>query len=102
MRHKTPGFWTCKLERLHKIFKSLALKELDLTPFYDERLERRRLPDKVLLLQSQGGRAAIEAKPHKALRKIAFREKRSLVDVVREVLDGFIRSRTNEHKVARP
>ena len=45
--------------------------------------------------------AAIEAKQHEALREIAFREKRSLADVVREALDGFIKSRSKKHKVAR-
>ena len=45
--------------------------------------------------------AAIEAKQHEALREIAFREKRSLADVVREALNGFIRSRAKKHKVAR-
>ena len=34
--------------------------------------------------------AAIEAEQHKALRSIAFSERRSLADVVREALDGFL------------
>jgi hypothetical protein len=45
--------------------------------------------------------AAIEAKQHEALREIAFREKRSLADLVREALDALIRSRAKKHKVAR-
>ena len=35
--------------------------------------------------------AAIEAKQHEALRAIAFREKRSLADVVRQALDEYLR-----------
>ena len=34
--------------------------------------------------------AAIEAEQHQALREIAFSERRSLADVVREALSGFI------------
>ena len=34
--------------------------------------------------------AAIEAEQHRALREIAFSERRSLADVVREALTGFI------------
>ena len=34
--------------------------------------------------------AAIEAEQHQALREIAFSERRSLADVVREALTGFI------------
>jgi len=34
--------------------------------------------------------AAIEAEQHEALRAIAFAERRSLADVVREALTGFI------------
>ena len=34
--------------------------------------------------------AAIEAEQHQALREIAFAERRSLADVVREALTGFI------------
>lgn len=34
--------------------------------------------------------AAIEAKQHEALRAIAFREKRSLADVVRQALTEFL------------
>ena len=37
--------------------------------------------------------AAVEAKQHQALRELAFKEKRSLADVVREALDEFIRRR---------
>lgn len=45
--------------------------------------------------------AAVEAKQHEALRELAFKEKRSLADLVREALDEFIRSRTKARKVAR-
>lgn len=45
--------------------------------------------------------AAIEAKQHEALRELAFREKRSIADLVREALNEFIRSRTKARKVAR-
>jgi len=34
--------------------------------------------------------AAIEAEQHEALRAIAFAERRSLADVVREALDAFL------------
>ena len=34
--------------------------------------------------------AAIEAEQHQALREIAFSERRSLADVVREAMTGFI------------
>jgi hypothetical protein len=34
--------------------------------------------------------AAIEVDQHQALREIAFSERRSLADVVRDALDGFI------------
>jgi hypothetical protein len=37
--------------------------------------------------------AAIEASQHEALREIAFRERRSLADVVREALSDFIARR---------
>lgn len=45
--------------------------------------------------------AAVEAKQHEALRELAFKEKRSLADLVREALDEYIRSRTKTRKVAR-
>ena len=45
--------------------------------------------------------AAVEAKQHEALRELAFKEKRSLADLVREALDEYIRSRTKPRKVAR-
>jgi hypothetical protein len=41
--------------------------------------------------------AAIEAEQHEALRAIAFSERRSLADVVREALSGFI----SQHPAAR-
>jgi hypothetical protein len=41
--------------------------------------------------------AAIEAEQHEALRAIAFSERRSLADVVREALNGFLL----EHRAAR-
>ncbi len=37
--------------------------------------------------------AAIEEKHHEALREIAFKERRSLADVVREALEKFLESR---------
>lgn len=37
--------------------------------------------------------AAIEAKQHEALRTIAFRERRSIADVVRQAIDEFVRRR---------
>jgi hypothetical protein len=37
--------------------------------------------------------AAIEEKQHEALREIAFKERRSLADVVREALEKFLESR---------
>jgi len=40
--------------------------------------------------------AAIEAKQHEALREIAFKEKRSLADVVREALDEYVGRRTKK------
>lgn len=43
--------------------------------------------------------AAIEEKQHTALREIAFKERRSLADVVRESLDAFLQAR---EKSARP
>jgi len=45
--------------------------------------------------------AAVEAKQHEALRELAFKEKRSLADLVREALDEYIRGRTKTRKVAR-
>lgn len=45
--------------------------------------------------------AAIEAEQHQALREIAFKERRSLADVVREALDTYVRSRTAQRKAAR-
>jgi len=37
--------------------------------------------------------AAIEASQHEALRAIAFEQRRSLADVVREAIDAFLASR---------
>jgi len=45
--------------------------------------------------------AAIEGKQHEALREIAFKERRSIADVVREALAEFIESRASKKKVAR-
>ena len=45
--------------------------------------------------------AAIEAKQHEALREIAFKERRSIADVVREAIDNFIASRRMKKRVAR-
>ena len=44
--------------------------------------------------------AAIEAEQHEALRLIAFDERRSLADVVREALDEFLRKRRKPHRRA--
>jgi hypothetical protein len=44
--------------------------------------------------------AAIEASQHEALRTIAFKERRSMADVVREALDQFIQSQTGTKKTA--
>lgn len=45
--------------------------------------------------------AAVEARQHEALRELAFKEKRSLADLVREALGEFIQRRTKGRKVAR-
>jgi len=44
--------------------------------------------------------AAIEASQHEALRTIAFKERRSMADVVREALDRYIGSQTGAKKAA--
>ena len=44
--------------------------------------------------------AAIEAKQHEALRAIAFSERRSLADVVREALSGFISQHPARRRLA--
>ena len=44
--------------------------------------------------------AAIEAEQHEALRAIAFSERRSLADVVREALSGFIAQRPARRRLA--
>jgi hypothetical protein len=44
--------------------------------------------------------AAIEAEQHQALREIAFSERRSLADVVREALTEFISQRPTRRRVA--
>ena len=44
--------------------------------------------------------AAIEAKQHEDLRGIAFKEKRSLADVVREALTMFLESKKKKQKPA--
>lgn len=44
--------------------------------------------------------AAIEAEQHEALRAIAFSERRSLADVVREALSGFISQRPARRRLA--
>lgn len=45
--------------------------------------------------------AAIEASQHEALRSIAFREHRSLADVVREALAEYLRQRDGRRATAR-
>ncbi len=42
--------------------------------------------------------AAITVEQHEVLRTIAFREKRSIADVVREALDNFIEKKQKERK----
>jgi hypothetical protein len=42
--------------------------------------------------------AAIETRQHEALREIAFHERRSLADVVRQALDEFIASHGRQKK----
>ena len=44
--------------------------------------------------------AAIEAEQHQALREIAFSERRSLADVVREALTGFIAQHPGRRRLA--
>ena len=44
--------------------------------------------------------AAIEAEQHQALRAIAFAERRSLADVVREALSGFISQHPTRRRLA--
>ncbi|PYM12288.1 MAG: hypothetical protein DMD81_24395 [Candidatus Rokuibacteriota bacterium] len=44
--------------------------------------------------------AAIEAEQHQALREIAFSERRSLADVVREALTGFIAQHPARRRLA--
>jgi len=44
--------------------------------------------------------AAIEAEQHQALRQIAFAERRSLADVVREALTGFIAQHPARRRLA--
>lgn len=41
--------------------------------------------------------AAIEAKQHETLRTIAFRERRSIADIVREALNEFIEKHKKAH-----
>lgn len=45
--------------------------------------------------------AAIESQQHEALRTIAFRERRSLADVVREALDEYLKRRARKREPAR-
>lgn len=45
--------------------------------------------------------SAIETHQHDAIRKIAFRERRSIADVVREALDALIKTRSAKRRVAR-
>ena len=44
--------------------------------------------------------AAIEAEQHQALREIAFTQRRSLADVVREALTGFISQHSARRRMA--
>ena len=45
--------------------------------------------------------AAIEARQHEALRAIAFREHRSLADVVREAIDEFVEKQPSSGRAIR-
>lgn len=45
--------------------------------------------------------AAVEAKQHEALRELAFREKRSIADLVREALAEYIKARAKKRRLAR-
>ena len=45
--------------------------------------------------------AAIETHQHEGLRLIAFRQRRSIADVVREAIDEFLEKRPGELKAAR-
>jgi len=45
--------------------------------------------------------AAIEAKQHEALREMAFKERRSIADLVREAIDALIASRRVKKRAAR-
>jgi len=44
--------------------------------------------------------AAIEASQHEALRTIAFKERRSMADVVREALERYIQAQSTARKTA--
>lgn len=44
--------------------------------------------------------AAIEAEQHQALREIAFSERRSLADVIREALTGFVAQHPARRRLA--
>ncbi|MGH9365981.1 MAG: hypothetical protein ACRD1B_12075 [Thermoanaerobaculia bacterium] len=44
--------------------------------------------------------AAIEAEQHAVLRQIAFNERRSLADVVREALSEYLKAREKKHRSA--
>jgi len=58
------------------------------------RAEDKKLSEPVTLF------AAIEAEQHEALRAIAFSERRSLADVVREALNGFISQHPARRRLA--
>lgn len=45
--------------------------------------------------------AAIEAKQHEALREMAFKERRSIADLVREAIGALIESRRVKKRAAR-
>ncbi len=45
--------------------------------------------------------AAVESRQHEALREIAFKERRSLADVVREALDEFLKRRAGRRASAK-
>ncbi len=43
--------------------------------------------------------AAIEESQHEAIRYIAYKEKKSIAEVVREALDGYIKSVSNKYTI---
>jgi hypothetical protein len=46
--------------------------------------------------------AAIEAEQHEALRRIAFQERRSIADIVRQAIDEFVETHAKPSKGTKP